>query len=285
MRVVSLVPSWTDSHDLQAEVWAKPNLRPDAAYPSLPRVGNTKTVHVDRVVELRPDLVVANKENARGTSGAYDSTPFVRHPCHRRPHRRRPSTPCPTSAPNWNASPSRILVAASRTREKVQACGGAAHSPCGPSLGWPQARHIHPDVRHWGIHNAVADLPSENSPWPRYRAGDDELRVFSMPGGGFCRPFPSPPSTSRRLKPAASSCSWTARPSVGTARMHAAALRGAPLDDRVLTRAARLAGFGQPVSQFGRSAQPPLSGWHTWHEMVGTGFGLGSQINHSNFSA
>ena len=69
MRVVSLVPSWTEFlHDLQAEVVGQTKfcVRPEAAYRSLPRVGGTKTVHVDRVMELRPDLVVANKEeNAR----------------------------------------------------------------------------------------------------------------------------------------------------------------------------------------------------------------------------
>ena len=65
MRVVSLVPSWTEYlHDLNVHVVGQTKfcVRPDAAFRSVPRIGGTKTVNVDKVMALSPDLVVANRE-------------------------------------------------------------------------------------------------------------------------------------------------------------------------------------------------------------------------------
>jgi ABC-type Fe3+-hydroxamate transport system substrate-binding protein len=66
-RIVSLVPSQTELlHDLglDAEVvgLTKFCIHPDAWFRSKERIGGTKTVHLDRVRSLHPDLVLANKE-------------------------------------------------------------------------------------------------------------------------------------------------------------------------------------------------------------------------------
>ena len=70
MRVVSLVPSWTEClHDLGVSVVGQTKfcVRPDSAFRSVPRVGGTKNVDVDGVLKLQPDLVVANmEENDKG---------------------------------------------------------------------------------------------------------------------------------------------------------------------------------------------------------------------------
>ena len=65
MRVVSLVPSWTEFlHDLDVNVVGQTKfcVRPQTAFRTLPRVGGTKTVKLDAVLGLEPDLVVANRE-------------------------------------------------------------------------------------------------------------------------------------------------------------------------------------------------------------------------------
>ena len=65
MRVVSLVPSWTEFlHDLNVNVVGQTKfcVRPQTAFRTLPRVGGTKTVKLDAVLGLEPDLVVANRE-------------------------------------------------------------------------------------------------------------------------------------------------------------------------------------------------------------------------------
>lgn len=66
-RIVSLVPSQTEllhSLGLDAEVVGitKFCVHPDAWFRSKARVGGTKNVHLDRVRDLRPDLILANKE-------------------------------------------------------------------------------------------------------------------------------------------------------------------------------------------------------------------------------
>ena len=70
MRVVSLVPSWTEFlHDLNVNVVGQTKfcVRPQTAFRKLPRVGGTKTVKVDKVMGLQPDLIVANhEENDQG---------------------------------------------------------------------------------------------------------------------------------------------------------------------------------------------------------------------------
>ena len=70
MRVVSLVPSWTEFlHDLDVDVVGQTKfcVRPQTAFRKVPRVGGTKTIKIDAVLGLEPDLVVANREeNDRG---------------------------------------------------------------------------------------------------------------------------------------------------------------------------------------------------------------------------
>lgn len=66
-RIVSLVPSiteWLWDMGLEDRVVGitKFCVRPDTWYRNKPRIGGTKQVHLDRLVALRPDLVIANKE-------------------------------------------------------------------------------------------------------------------------------------------------------------------------------------------------------------------------------
>ena len=65
MRVVSLVPSWTEFlHDLDSHVVGQTKfcVRPMSAFRSVDRIGGTKTIDVEKILALQPDLVVANKE-------------------------------------------------------------------------------------------------------------------------------------------------------------------------------------------------------------------------------
>lgn len=66
-RIVSLVPSQTEllaDLGLENEVVGitKFCVHPESWFRSKARVGGTKTVHIDRVKELKPDLIIANKE-------------------------------------------------------------------------------------------------------------------------------------------------------------------------------------------------------------------------------
>ncbi len=66
-RIVSLVPSQTEllaDLGLEDEVVGitKFCVHPERWFRTKPRVGGTKTVHVDRVAALQPDLIIANKE-------------------------------------------------------------------------------------------------------------------------------------------------------------------------------------------------------------------------------
>ncbi|RYE01649.1 MAG: cobalamin-binding protein [Sphingobacteriales bacterium] len=66
-RIVSLVPSQTEllsDLGLDAEVAGitKFCIHPDSWFRSKPRIGGTKTVDIDKVAALEPDLVLANKE-------------------------------------------------------------------------------------------------------------------------------------------------------------------------------------------------------------------------------
>jgi len=69
-RIVSLVPSLTESlfalglgdRVVGVTDWC---VHPAAAVAALPRVGGTKTPHLDAVRALRPDLVLANREENR----------------------------------------------------------------------------------------------------------------------------------------------------------------------------------------------------------------------------
>lgn len=65
MRVVSLVPSWTEFlHDLDSHVVGQTKfcVRPRSAFRSVDRIGGTKTIDVEKILGLQPDMVVANKE-------------------------------------------------------------------------------------------------------------------------------------------------------------------------------------------------------------------------------
>jgi ABC-type Fe3+-hydroxamate transport system substrate-binding protein len=66
-RIVSLVPSQTELlHELglgdRVVGITKFCIHPDEWYQSKARVGGTKTIHIERVKELKPDLILANKE-------------------------------------------------------------------------------------------------------------------------------------------------------------------------------------------------------------------------------
>ena len=67
MRTVSLVPSWTEyvvdlgcAGDLVGRT--KFCVRAGAAAERIPVIGGTKRIHLDRVEQLKPDLVIASKE-------------------------------------------------------------------------------------------------------------------------------------------------------------------------------------------------------------------------------
>ena len=70
-RIVSLVPSWTEAlfalglgeRVVGRTEWC--NQPPGAALDVIPTIGGTKTVDVSAVAALRPDLVIANKEENR----------------------------------------------------------------------------------------------------------------------------------------------------------------------------------------------------------------------------
>lgn len=66
-RIVSLVPSLTNtlhSLGLEDEVVGITRfcVHPDSWYRTKTRIGGTKDVHIDQVLQLQPDLVLANKE-------------------------------------------------------------------------------------------------------------------------------------------------------------------------------------------------------------------------------
>ena len=66
-RIISLVPSQTEllyDLGLDGEVVGitKFCVHPDAWYRNKKRVGGTKTVHIDIINAIRPDLIIANKE-------------------------------------------------------------------------------------------------------------------------------------------------------------------------------------------------------------------------------
>lgn len=66
-RIISLVPSITELlYDLglvgQIVGRTKFCIHPKEALKSIPNIGGTKTIHLDRIQELAPDLIIANKE-------------------------------------------------------------------------------------------------------------------------------------------------------------------------------------------------------------------------------
>ncbi len=64
-RIVSVVPSQTELlYDLNAPVTGitKFCVHPESWFRSLPRVGGTKQLHLEKIAALQPDLIIANKE-------------------------------------------------------------------------------------------------------------------------------------------------------------------------------------------------------------------------------
>lgn len=66
-RIISLVPSITEllyDLDLEEEVVGitKFCVHPPKWYKTKPRIGGTKTIHIEQVKALQPDLIIANKE-------------------------------------------------------------------------------------------------------------------------------------------------------------------------------------------------------------------------------
>ena len=65
MRVISLVPSWTEFlHDLNVDVVGQTKycVRPKSKFHTVTRIGGTKNIKVDQILALKPDLVLANRE-------------------------------------------------------------------------------------------------------------------------------------------------------------------------------------------------------------------------------
>lgn len=65
MRVVSFVPSWTETLiTAQIEVVGRTRfcIHPESAVKSIPVVGGTKNILLEQVISLKPDLVIFDKE-------------------------------------------------------------------------------------------------------------------------------------------------------------------------------------------------------------------------------
>lgn len=65
MRIVSFVPSWTETFiSAQIEVVGRTRfcIHPDNAISSISVVGGTKNISIDKVIALKPDLVIFDKE-------------------------------------------------------------------------------------------------------------------------------------------------------------------------------------------------------------------------------
>ena len=65
MRVISLVPSWTEFlYDLNVDVVGQTKycVRPKSKFHTGTRIGGTKNIKVDQILALKPDLVLANRE-------------------------------------------------------------------------------------------------------------------------------------------------------------------------------------------------------------------------------
>ena len=67
MKIVSLVPSLTEllfDLGLESSIVGRTKfcIHPAGRVASIPKIGGTKKVHVDKVIALEPDLIIANKE-------------------------------------------------------------------------------------------------------------------------------------------------------------------------------------------------------------------------------
>ena len=146
-------------------------------------MGGTKTVLVDRVVELRPDLVVANKEeNAR--EDLERLAELLPPSCDILVTDVRTVDAAFDAMSNLGARLERVAQTESwvaRIRDAWGApkpvVGRAAYAVWAkPWMAAGPDTFIHDVMRHWGIHNAVADLSSEElAQAGRYPSlGDDE---------------------------------------------------------------------------------------------------------------
>lgn len=176
MRVVSLVPSWTEYlHDLGVHVVGQTKfcVRPAHAYRSIPRVGGTKTVDVDKVMTLKPDLVVTNKEendrlqvetlrealpsssevlvtDVRTVSDALSEMSRLGDAVHRK-----------DKAHEWT---DRVRHAWGTEKPSVGAVGYVVWSS--PWMVAGQDTFIHDVMKHWGIDNAWTDPTLHGDRYP-----------------------------------------------------------------------------------------------------------------------
>ena len=202
MRVVSLVPSWTEFlHDLDVDVVGQTKfcIRPASMFRALPRIGGTKNVKVEDVLALKPDLVVANREenDKAQVEALMEGLPEGVL-----------LTDVRTVPDAWAAMAqvgSRVdrAVDARDMVNRIQDAWGEPRAIVGQagyavwSSPWMAAGHdtfIHDVMRHWGIQNAVADLPSEElAQAGRYPSlGDDEAAGVRYAGRWLLpsEPFP-----------------------------------------------------------------------------------------------
>lgn len=163
MRVVSLVPSWTEFlHDLDVDVVGQTKfcVRPASKFRTVPRIGGTKNVKVQDVLALKPDLVVANLEENDKTQ--------VEALVERLPEGVL-LTDVRTVPNAWTAM-AQLGERVDRTAQacdmvnRIQDAWGEPRAIVGQagyavwSSPWMVAGHdtfIHDVMRHWGIGNAI----------------------------------------------------------------------------------------------------------------------------------
>lgn len=103
MRVVSMVPSWTetlleagrDAADFELVGRTRYCVHPADLAASITAVGGTKEINWDRVSELKPDLVIFDREENPKSMADRSPYPWLAHPralLHRR--RSRDRSPC-----------------------------------------------------------------------------------------------------------------------------------------------------------------------------------------------
>ena len=229
MRVVSLVPSWTEFlHDVEVTVVGQTKfcVRPPEAYRTVARVGGTKTVDLQRVMDLEPDIVVANREENDRDQVTALATAL--------PDASVLLTDVRTVEDAWTEM-RRLGRALNRPAkvndlvDRIQTRWGAARPEAGkagyavwakPWMAAGQDTFIHSVMAHWGIGNAIgAHASSDRYPTlgEDFTEGARGADVWLLPS----EPFPSRTSTSLPSWPTTqrpSACLSTGRRSAGTAR-------------------------------------------------------------------
>ena len=164
MRVVSLVPSWTEFlHDVEVIVVGQTKfcVRPPEAYRTVARVGGTKTVDLQRVMDLEPDVVVANREENDRDQVTALATAL--------PDASVLLTDVRTVEDAWTEMRrlGRALNRPSKVNDlvdRIQTRWGAARPEAGkagyavwakPWMAAGQDTFIHSVMAHWGIGNAI----------------------------------------------------------------------------------------------------------------------------------